>query len=383
MKTSLTRITALLLMLPALAAASLVPRAPQINATSYVLMDAKSGQVIVEHNAHESLPPASLTKLMTSYIVAEQLDQGNIALDDQVPVSVKAWKMGGSRMFIREGTFVELEDLLRGMIVQSGNDATVALAEYIAGSEGAFADLMNQYADQLGMNDSHFVNATGWPAENHYTSAYDMAILARTIIRDHPDHYGYYAEKSFTYNDIKQSNRNLLLWREPSVDGLKTGHTEAAGYCLVSSAKQDDMRLISVVMGTDSDEARARESMKLLTYGFRFYETYEAYAAGDTLTTEPLWLGEKDELKLGLLEPLVLTIPRDSHDELEAEMTVEPEIQAPVNKGDEYGSVTIRLQGETLLEKPLVALEGVEEAGLFSRLWDHIVLFFRNLFGLP
>lgn len=381
MKTPLTRFVALLLVLPALASASLVPKAPQINASSYVLMDGKSGQVIVNHNAHESLPPASLTKLMTSYIVAEQLDQGNIALDDRVPISVKAWKMGGSRMFIREGTSVELEKLLRGMIVQSGNDATVALAEYVAGSEDAFADLMNQYARQLGMTDSHFVNATGWPAEDHYTSAHDMAILARAIIRDHPDHYSYYAEKSYTYNDIKQSNRNLLLWRDPSVDGLKTGHTEAAGYCLVSSAKKDGMRLVSVVMGTDSEEARARESLKLLTYGFRFYETYEAYAAGETLTTEPLWMGERDQLALGLTEPLVLTIPRDSHDKLKAEMTVEPKIHAPVSKGQEYGTVSIRLQGETLLERPLVALEDVEEAGFFSRLWDHIVLFFRGLFA--
>lgn len=380
MKHRLNRLICLLALLPMMATASMVPRAPQVDASAYVLVDAASGQSIVEHNADESMPPASLTKMMTVYVTAEELKKGNISLDDQVPISVKAWQMGGSRMFIQEGTRVKLEDLLRGIIIQSGNDASVAMAEYVAGSEGAFADLMNKHARELGMNDSNFVNATGWPEENHYASARDLARLARAIIKNHPDQYSLYSEKSFTYNDIKQNNRNQLLWRDPSVDGLKTGHTEEAGYCLVTSAERDGMRLISVVMGTDSEEARARESMKLLTYGFRFFETYKAYDAGDTLTTERLWMGKRNELPLGPASDLVVTIPENSHDQLKAEMTVDDNIHAPVKKGDRYGTVSIRLEGETLLEEPLVALEDVERAGFFARIWDHILLFFKGLF---
>ena len=368
-----------LLLLPMLAGAASVPKPPQIEASAHLLRDAASGQAIVEHNADEPMPPASLTKMMTIYVTAEEIKSGDISLDDEVPISVNAWQMGGSRMFLREGTRVPLRDLLRGVMVQSGNDASVALAEHVAGSEDAFADLMNHHAQELGMDNTHFVNATGWPAENHYASARDMAKLARAIIRKHPDTYEIYSQKSFTYNGIKQNNRNMLLWRDPSVDGLKTGHTEEAGYCLVSSAQRDDMRLISVVMGTESEKARARESMKLLTYGFRFFETYQAYAADDVLTRERIWMGAADELPLGSTEPLVVTIPEDSHDQLNAEMTVDEDIRAPVKKGDRYGTVTIKLDGETLLERPLVALESVEEGGLFSRLWDHVVRFFMSL----
>jgi D-alanyl-D-alanine carboxypeptidase (penicillin-binding protein 5/6) len=381
MKKQFNWLCSLLFLAPLVAGASMVPRAPEIAATSYILMDAKSGQVIVEHNADESLPPASLTKMMTVYIAAEELKKNNISLDDSVPISVKAWKMGGSKMFVREGTRVPVEDLLKGIVVQSGNDASVALAEYIAGSEDAFADLMNQHARQLGMNNSHFVNATGWPAEEHYASAGDLARLARAIIRKHPEQYALYSQKSFTYNDIKQNNRNQLLWRDPSVDGMKTGHTEEAGYCLVSSAEQDGVRLVAVVMGTDSEDARARESMKLLTYGFRFFDTYTAYSAGDTLSREPLWLGETDELPLGPSEDLVLTIPKGTAEQLKAEMIVDQKIQAPIKQGDQYGKVVIRLDDEIMLEKPLVALESVAEGGFFSRLWDHIVLFFKGLFS--
>lgn len=370
-----------LLLLPVLAGAASVPEPPKVDASAHVLMDAASGQAIIEHNADEPMPPASLTKMMTIYVTAEELKSGDISLDDEVPVSVEAWEMGGSRMFLREGTQVPLRDLLHGVMIQSGNDASVALAEHVAGSEDAFADLMNHHAQELGMDSTHFVNATGWPAENHYASARDLAKLARAIIRKHPDTYEIYSQKSFTYNGIKQNNRNMLLWRDPSVDGLKTGHTEEAGYCLVSSARRDGMRLVSVVMGTDSEKARARESMKLLTYGFRFFETYEAYDAGEELTRERIWMGTADELPLGSTEPLVVTIPQDSHDQLNAEMTVEEDIRAPVTKGDRYGTVTISLNDETLLERPLVALESVEEAGLFSRLWDHVVRFFMSLFS--
>lgn len=257
----------LLTLAPLSAANGLIPRAPDVDARGYLLMDAKSGQVIVEHNAEQELPPASLTKMMTAYLVEKEIAAGNITEQEMVPISVKAWRMGGSRMFIQEGTRVSVQDLLKGVVIQSGNDASVALAEYVAGSEEAFADLMNNQARELGMDDTHFMNATGWPAENHYTTAHDLAILARAIIRDFPEHYDLYAQKEFTYNGITQHNRNLLLWRDDSVDGLKTGHTEEAGYCLVSSAKQDGMRLIAVVMGTDSEAARARESQKLLSYG--------------------------------------------------------------------------------------------------------------------
>lgn len=374
-------LVSLLMCLAALnASAGMIPKAPDIDATGYLLMDANSGQILVEHNADERLPPASLTKMMTSYIAASELHNNHLSLKDKAPVSVKAWKMGGSRMFIREGTDVSVDDLLHGIIIQSGNDASVAMAEYIAGSEDAFADMMNQHAATLGMNDSHFMNATGWPADNHYSSARDLATLARHIINDFPEHYDLYAKKSFSYNGISQDNRNLMLWRDSRIDGLKTGHTEAAGYCLVSSAIEGDMRLISVVMGTDSEKARAQETQKLITYGFRFFETYKAYSEGDALTQVRVWLGQENELGLGPAEDLILTIPRDSHDQLKAEMTVNADVTAPIQKGDVLGSAIIRMNGEVLLEKPLIALNDVEEAGLFKRMWHHILRFFSNLF---
>jgi len=363
------------------AQASSVPRPPQIDARGYLLMDAASGNIIVEHNADQRLPPASLTKMMTAYIAEAELQKGNISEQDMAPISVQAWKMGGSRMFVREGTRVSVGELLRGIIIQSGNDASVAMAEFIAGSEDAFADLMNQHARRLGMNDSHFVNSTGWPAENHYTTARDMALLARAITRDFPEHYDIYAEKEYTYNGITQHNRNLLLWRDDSVDGLKTGHTEEAGYCLVSSAKQDGMRLIAVVMGTDSEAARARESQKLLSYGFRFYETYEGYGAGDVLDTPAVWMGAANQVRLGLEEDLILTVPKDSQDQLKASMSIRPELRAPIREGEQYGTLTVTLADETVAQRPLVALENVEEAGFFAKIWDHVVLFFKGLFS--
>ncbi|HEX5677916.1 MAG TPA: D-alanyl-D-alanine carboxypeptidase family protein [Alcanivorax sp.] len=366
---------------PLSTANSLVPRAPDVDASAYLLMDSKSGQVIVEHNADQELPPASLTKMMTAYLVEKEIQAGNISEEDMVPISVKAWRMGGSRMFIKEGTRVSVEDLLKGVIIQSGNDASVALAEYVAGSEGAFADLMNNQARELGMENTHFVNATGWPAENHYTTAYDLALLARAIIRDFPEHYDLYAQKEFTYNGITQHNRNLLLWRDDGVDGLKTGHTEAAGYCLVSSAKQGDMRLIAVVMGTDSEASRARESQKLLSYGFRFYETYEGYGAGDVLDTPQVWMGTANQVRLGLKEDLILTVPRDTQDQLKASMSIRPELRAPIREGEQYGTLTVTLADKTVAQRPLVALENVEEAGFFAKIWDHVVLFFKGLFS--
>lgn len=362
-------------------AADMVPRAPQVEARSYLLMDANSGQVLVRHDADKPMPPASLTKMMTAYIAEKEIQSGNVSNQDMVPISVHAWEMGGSRMFVKEGTKVPLDQLLKGIIIQSGNDASVAVAEYLAGSEDAFADLMNRQATLLGMKNSHFVNATGWPVEDHFSTAEDMAILARAIINDYPDHYDIYAEKEFSYNNITQQNRNLLLWRDPTVDGLKTGHTDEAGYCLVASAKQNDMRLITVVMGTDSESARARESLKLLTYGFRFFETYQAYGADEVLDTPPVWMGKANQVRLGLDDALVLTIPKDSGERLQADMKVQPKLTAPIAKGQKLGTLTVRLDDEVLVEKPLVALESVDEAGFFAKIWDHIVLFFKGLFS--
>jgi D-alanyl-D-alanine carboxypeptidase (penicillin-binding protein 5/6) len=318
--------------------------------------------------------------MMTAYVADHELERGNISLKDQVLVSVKAWRTGGSRMFIREGTSVSVEELLKGIIIASGNDASVALAEHIAGSEDSFADLMNRHAERLGMNTTRFRNATGLPADGHFSSARDLATLALAIINDFPDHYALYAEKSYTYNNITQQNRNLLLWRDASVDGLKTGHTEEAGYCLVASAKQGNQRLISVVMGTDSEQARAVETQKLLTWGFRFFETYHAYSAGDVLSQVRVWMGKNNQLNIGSLTDLVMTIPRDSQKDLKAEMKVHPEIRAPIRKGDTLGNVVITLNDEVLLDRPLVALNDVEQAGFFKRLWHSIQLFFRGLF---
>lgn len=364
-----------------LAAPAIIPSAPQLAAEGYLLIDAKTGDALVDFNAGQRLPPASLTKLMTSYIAAKELERGTISHDDMVNISVKAWRMEGSRMFIREGTQVRLEDLLRGMIIQSGNDASVALAEHIAGSESAFADIMNQYAAQLGMVDTNFMNATGLPDENHYTTAKDLSLLAVALINEFPEHYKMYSEKSFTYNEIRQANRNRLLYRDSSVDGVKTGHTDAAGYCLVASAVRGDMRLISVVMGADSEEARATESQKLLTYGFRYFETAPLYSAGEMIKQVRVWGGQHSSVKLGVTGDVVMTIPRGSRDELQATLDLVSEVRAPLEDGQELGSITITMHTGDTVEIPVKTLNAVQEAGFFSKLWDSIMLFFLKLFG--
>ncbi len=373
----------LLSLLPAFSQAKiLIPAPPELAASAWILMDANTGKVLVEHNADQQLPPASLTKMMTSYIVAAELHNGKIKEQDMVPISVTAWKMGGSKMFVREGTQVPLMDLLRGVVIQSGNDASVALAEYLAGSESAFADVMNQQAQLLGMKNTTFHNATGWPSDGHLTTARDLSLLARALIQDYPEHYDIYAEKYFEYNDIKQPNRNRLLWRDSSVDGLKTGHTEEAGFCLVASAVRNNMRLISVVMGTSSEEARARESQKLLSFGFRYYETGKVYSAGDILKESArVWYGVEDSVNLVVPEDLYLTIPRGSKDQLEAQVVSDEDIEAPLTGGQSLGSLTISFEGEPLLETALVADRSVEEAGIFSRLWDAIKRFFIGIFS--
>ena len=363
-------------------AAPIVPAAPELAASSYLLIDASSGAVLVEHNADEALPPASLTKMMTSYIASQEIKRGQIGESDPVLVSEKAWRMGGSKMFIKVGNQVPVIDLLRGVIIQSGNDASIALAEHIAGSEDAFADMMNGQAKRLGMNNSYFVNATGWPAEGHYSSARDLAILARAIIEDDPkEHYKIYGEKEFVWNEIRQPNRNLMLWRDSTVDGLKTGHTDEAGYCLVASAKKEDTRLISVVMGTSSEEARAQESQKLLTYGFRYFESKKLYDKGAVLNQARVWGGEKDQVRLGMAKEVYLTLPSGQADKLTARLDLKDTIKAPVQVGEQYRTLQIKLEDKVLAEEPLVALESVEQGGLFKRLWDALMLFFHGLFN--
>ncbi|MGE6527520.1 D-alanyl-D-alanine carboxypeptidase family protein [Pseudomonas sp. NPDC077382] len=359
----------------------IIPSPPQLAAKSYVLMDAASGKVLVENAGDERLPPASLTKLMTAYIATLEIKKGQISESDMVTVSEKAWRTGGSRMFIQVNTQVSVDDLLHGIIIQSGNDASVAMAEHIAGSEEAFADLMNSTAQRLGMSNTHFMNATGLPHPDHYSSAADMAKLARAIIHEDPAHYGIYAQKEFFWNNIKQPNRNLLLWRDKTVDGLKTGHTEEAGYCLVASAVRDDMRLITAVFGTNSEQARAAETQKLLTYGFRFFETRTFYQKGVELATSRVWKGQQDQVSAGLANDLTMTLPRGQMDKLQAGLTFNPELTAPIQQGDVVGKVEVSLDGQVVQSTDLIALQTVEEGGLFSRLWDSIQLFFFNLFN--
>jgi len=373
----------LLILVPAMpvaAQAVLIPSSPQIAASSYILMDPLSGRIIMEENSHERLPPASLTKMMTAYIVERELDEGRISLSDMVPISVNAWRTEGSRTFVKEGTEVSVENLLKGVIIQSGNDASVALAEYIAGSEGAFVDIMNQQAQILGMNESSFANATGLPAPDHFSTAYDLALLAKAIINDYPENYPLYAQKHFTYNNIRQPNRNSLLWRDDSVDGLKTGHTEEAGYCLVASAKRNDTRLIAVVMGTDSTSSRAQEVQKMLNYGFRYYQSERLFRTGQELLEARVWGGASDSLSVGLTEDVYVTIPRGSRDSLESTVELDSVIKAPISMGDELGRVTVKLGDDVVVDQPVLALSDIPEGGFFKRIWDAIKLFFVQLF---
>jgi D-alanyl-D-alanine carboxypeptidase (penicillin-binding protein 5/6) len=359
----------------------IIPKPPVLNATAYVLMDAVSGEILVQKNADKQLPPASMTKMMTSYLATHELALGNLGEQDQVPISIKAWKMGGSKMFIREGRDVAFIDLIKGIIIQSGNDASIAVSEYVAGSEDAFVDLMNKHTQRMGMTNTQFKNATGWPAKGHFSSAHDMAILAQAIINDHPEYYALYKEKYFEFNKIRQPNRNKLLWRDPSVDGLKTGHTDEAGFCLTASAQRNGMRLIAVVMGTHSENARATETQKLLTYGFRYFETHQLYKAGASIKKLPVWFGEEIEFDIGLTKDLYITIARGSKEQLQVETLTNEFIEAPLNAGEVQGTLTIRLDDKVLAERALVALNNVTEAGFFSRFWDGIKLFFIKLGG--
>jgi len=349
-----------------------IPAPPQLGAVGYLLVDFTSDRVLAEKAADVPVEPASITKLMTAYAVFKALEQNQIALDDQVRVSEKAWRTQGSRMFIEVDTQVSVEDLLRGMIIQSGNDASVALAEHVAGSEETFVGLMNQHAAMLGMTGTNFENPTGLPGDNHVMTARDIALLAKAIVDEFPDYYGLYSEREFTYNGIRQHNRNSLLWRDQSVDGLKTGHTDAAGYCLVTSAERDGMRLISVVLGASSPEARADASQALLGYGFRFFETHRLYARGEEITTARVWKGEPQVAALGLTEDLYVTIPRGKYESLSAVMDLSTDLVAPLQPQVAVGAVRVSLDGEPVSDVPLVLLHEVAQAGFLARLKDDI-----------
>jgi serine-type D-Ala-D-Ala carboxypeptidase (penicillin-binding protein 5/6) len=354
-----------------------IPAAPDLEAKSYHMIDFHSGEVLASKNADLKLAPASMTKIMTALIVFREVNQGNLNLDEKVRISEKAWRTPGSRMFIEVNKFVTIDELLHGMLVQSGNDATVALAEHIAGDEATFSKLMNQVAQQLGMANSHFTNSSGLPDDKHYSSARDLAILTHALIKESPTLYKINAIKEYTYNGITQQNRNKLLWRDDSVDGVKTGHTEDAGYCLVSSAVRDDMRLISVVMGTDSIAARNNVNQALLNYGYRFYTTHLLYKSQQTLADARVWKGAQQQLPVGLAEDLYLTVPRNQYKHLDASLELLPQLTAPIKKNQTVGTAIIKLKSDTVATRPLVALQDIAEGSLMQVLKDKALLMFE------
>jgi D-alanyl-D-alanine carboxypeptidase (penicillin-binding protein 5/6) len=365
------------------AAPAPTPPPPVLPATSWVLMDYATGQVLLEGNADQRVEPASITKIMTSYVVSAELEHGKIHMDDQVRISENAWRSGGagtdgSTSFLALNSQVPLKQLLYGMIIQSGNDAAIALAEHTAGSEPLFADLMNQYAAKLGMTGTNYVDASGLPNENHYTTARDVAILSRALIRDYPAEYEIYKVKDFEWNGIKQHNRNTLLWRDSTVDGIKTGHTKAAGFCLATSAKRGEQRLIAVVMGAASEKARADANQELLNYGFRFFETHKLYEVSKPLATPELWKGDADTLALGVTEDVIVTVPRGRYADLKASMDLPSRLIAPIQKGQQVGTLKVQLDGKSVVERPIVALADAPEGGFFKRLADGVMLWFKG-----
>jgi serine-type D-Ala-D-Ala carboxypeptidase (penicillin-binding protein 5/6) len=368
---------ALALALP-LAAFADAPPPPPVAARAWLLVDYQSGQTIAAHNADERIEPASLTKLMTAYLVFDALKKKTITPEQTVPVSKRAWKAGGSRMFIEPRKPVTVDELLRGMVVQSGNDATVALAELVGGSEDVFAQMMNREAQRLGLKDTQFTNASGWPEPKHYSTARDLAVLAAALIGDFPDYYTLYSIREYRYNNITQQNRNRLLWLDPNVDGVKTGHTEAAGYCLIASAKRGPRRLLSVIVGANSESARAQESQKLLNYGFQFFDTVRLYQKGQEVGTLRVWKGTRDELKAGLDRDLDLVLPRSDTQKVKADFVSEQPLVAPVGAGQKVGVVKVTLDGKPLGEYPVIALETVPVAGLVGRAWDSLRLWLKK-----
>jgi D-alanyl-D-alanine carboxypeptidase (penicillin-binding protein 5/6) len=353
------------------------PPAPDIAAKSYVLMDFRSGQILQSQNADTRVEPASLTKLMTAYLTFTAVKQGRLKLDQALPVSEKAWRTEGSRMFIDPKTPVRVDDLMKGMIVQSGNDACITLAEGIAGSEETFVELMNREAQRLGMANTHFMNATGLPHAQHYSTARDLAVLAAALMRDFPEFYPLYSMKEYTYNKITQPNRNRLLWQDPYVDGMKTGHTESAGFCLISSAKRGDMRLISVVTGTNSDNARTAESQKLLNYGFQFYETYRLYQKGQTVAALPVYKGSSNTVKAGFTRDIYLALPKGYYPQAKVTLVSRQPLLAPLDAGQTVGTLQASVEGKTYATYNLQSLESVSVAGIFGRAWDTVKLWFK------
>ncbi|HEY4294456.1 D-alanyl-D-alanine carboxypeptidase family protein [Luteibacter sp.] len=360
-----------------------VPPPPEVEGKSWVLMDYNTGQIIASKDPDMQVEPASITKVMTDYVVSAEVGNGKIHMTDPVTISENAWRGGGagtdgSTSFLKLNSQVPLKDLLYGMIIQSGNDAAIALAEHTAGSEPAFANLMNAYAKQLGMTHSNFQNASGYPISNHFTTARDIAILSRALIHDFPEDYAISAVKEFEWNGIKQHNRNLLLWRDNTVDGIKTGHTAAAGYCLAASAKQGDARMIAIVMGANSEKGRADAALALLNYGFRFYESHKLYEANKPLATPKLWKGAENTIALGLTEDALVSVKRGDYDKLKANLDIPATLIAPFRKGQQVGTLRVTLDGQPVLTKPLVALADAPEGGFFSRLWDTIMLWFHS-----
>lgn len=366
-----------------LAQEMIVPAPPSVGAQAYIMMDAHSGEVLIEHNADERLPPASLTKLMTAYVAEVELASGRMTLDDMVPISENAWRTGGSKTFVLVDTEVSVEDLMRGIVIQSGNDASVAMAEYLAGSEENFVDIMNQYAERIGMENTEFANSTGLPSSDGrgVSTARDLALLSQRKITDHPEYYGWYSEREFTYAGITQPNRNRLLWQNPAADGLKTGHTTEAGYSLAASAVENGMRLITVVLGTNSEQSRLQETQRMLSYGFRYFENEKLYDAGDELYQARIWAGALDTVNLGLENDLFVTIPKGSADRLRSVVEVDSQLEAPVSAGDVLGTLSIRNGDNVIAERDLIALEAVEQGSFFKRIWDRIRLFFIGFFS--
>ena len=363
-------------------AQSMVPKAPKLNLDSYILLEANTNTVIAEFNSENQISPASMTKVMSGYVIADQIASGAISLDDKVLVSEKAWKTGGSKMFIEAGKKVSVRDLLSGIVIQSGNDATVAMAEYVAGSEEGFVDFMNAYASELGLSNTLFQNAVGWTDPNHFSSVNDLAQLTKALIANFPDHYATYKEKEFTFSGIRQLNRNKLLWRDDSVDGVKTGHTESAGYCLISSAKRNDMRLIAVVAGSPSENERLISSQRLLEYGFRFFATQKLISKDSEITTAKVWGGKMDEVALGTKEDILLTLPRSDFKNIKANYNFKNNIQAPISNGDVIGDIEFISDDRVVLSAPLVAIESVEAKGFFGRIWARIVFWILSLFSI-
>lgn len=350
---------------------------PELSANSFLLVDYQSGSELAAYNASLRVDPASITKLMTAYVLYRELAKGTIKLEDQVLINKSAWGMDGSRMFIEVGKRVELEKLMRGLIVQSGNDAAIAIAEHVAGSESAYVERMNQVAAELGMKDTYYVNVTGWPAENHYTTARDIVILAKAIISEFPDRYKLYSEKEFTYNKIRQYNRNKLLFRDPSVDGMKTGFTDKAGYCLVASAKRQEMRLISIMLGTASEESRAENSQKLLEYGFRTFETHKMYNANAVLHEARVWKGETETVPAGVINDVYVSVQKGNYNNLKGAIQVSKEVYAPVKRGDILGQIIFSDQGKVIKQLPLIALADVEEGGMWRQMIDSVKSWFN------